>query len=163
MCEVHLDGLARKRAPLFDLGIRTQVDDGAQAQRAHGLDVGGRQAVQPIGAIQLVPPRDRAVASRIAAEVTEVVHGFELNQAPGIDEGVDETGFHGMHGIHRLVRLDVCSGELSMNMLGVLDEQPPASLLMNSKDLSGSSRAWLPSGLSNGYGRTRVRYREEDR
>ena len=84
-------GVHGKRAPLVELPVRPQVHDGVQPEGAQRLDVGGGQAVQPISAVERLPAGHPPVDRGVAAEVTEVVDGFEgdesVRQAVGGDGG----------------------------------------------------------------------------
>ena len=94
--ERHRVEVHREAAPLLQLTVGPQVDHGVQVEGPEHLDVGGRAPLQTVGPVEGAPARDPAVRRRIAAEVTEVVDGFEDQAAVGFgDGGHDVRGYRG--------------------------------------------------------------------
>src|SRR5262249_31002871 len=83
-------GVEREPAPLGQLVGRSQVDDGAQADVAHYLEVGLGEAVEAVGTKQRPPLGDLPVSRVVPAEGAKVERSLQ-SQHRGVSSALTLT------------------------------------------------------------------------
>jgi hypothetical protein len=76
---------------IFELGTRTEIDHRAQTEHVELLDVGRRQPMQGVRAVEHIPTHPPAVRRLVTAEVAEVEARLELDMARRFAHACDAT------------------------------------------------------------------------